>query len=126
MSSKRFTIGQKVVRVRRGGYSDATVTFENLTVAKVGTKYATTANEKGWEEQFNGKTGKGTTYRDREINQIWESREAYEKAQREEVERKSFFCIVNAYSFRNDLELVPIEDIRAAAKLLGIKLEKVK
>lgn len=127
MSKKRFTVGQQVVRVRRAGYSDSPApTFEPAFVSKVGTKWVTVhGRDPRYVEQYNGMTGKGVTYRgDREINQIWESREAWELHQQQRAERKSFLQEIDSYSYRDVLELVPIEDIRAAAKLLGIKLEK--
>jgi hypothetical protein len=125
MSKKRFTVGQQVVLVRRGGYEGHEPTFETATVCKVGLKWVEIyRTNPSYTERFNGKTGRGTTFRTKEINEIVESREAWEQRQRERAERKSFRQQASAYSFEDELEFIPIEDIRTAAKLLGIKLEK--
>lgn len=127
--SKRFKVGQEVVRVRRGAYApkDCPATFETVAVVKVGTKWVEVGKaDSRFTEQYNGKTGRGTTFRDSEINEIVESREAWEQRQRDKAERRSFRQQVSAWSFLDELDLVPIEDIRAAAKLLGLKLERTK
>lgn len=125
MSKKRFTVGQKVVLVRRGGYEDHKPTFEPATVCKVGIKWVEIyRTDPRYTERFNGTTGKGATYRSKEVNEIVESRESWEKRQRERAERKSFRLQASSYGFDDTLEFIPIEDIRAAAKLVGIELEK--
>jgi hypothetical protein len=126
MSKKRFTVGQQVVRVRRGGYSRATVPRSRIgTVCKVGTKYVEIYRSTRATRSVQRKNGQGAPpFATKEINEIVESREAWEQRQRERAERKSFRQQASAYSFEDELEFIPIEDIRTAAKLLGIKLEK--
>jgi hypothetical protein len=121
--SKRFKVGQQVIRAYRGGYGDKPVEFENLTVIKVGTKYVTTANGRGWEERFDGKSGKGVTYRDREINRICESREAFEKEEADAETRRRFARAMSRWSLF-DSQRIPVENIKQAAELLGLKLEE--
>jgi hypothetical protein len=128
MSKKRFSVGQEVVRVRRGAYPDSETKFSTFVVEKIGTKYvyAKDVASRWGGERFDAKSGKGVVYRDREINRLYESREAFELAELQEVERNDFYRRVTSYSFRHDLELIPIEDVRGAAKLLGIELEKAQ
>lgn len=128
MSTKRFKVGQKVIRARRGAYQkDLTVMFDNMTISKVGVRYAyATADRHGFnfEERFDGNTGKGNLYREgREVNQIIESREAFELEQRDLEIRQQFARAMRGWLMRNSEEL-PVENIRQAAELLGLKLDE--